>query len=1125
MFIVTLPPIHFHFNRTSAAHWLLNCWVWFAWGAAACGQAPNVLPSVSGSSLPNDAWIALGRDDANLNDLAILSEDHVLAVGDRGLIVRSDSSGRKWQTLASPTTANLYGIRFSPLGFGLAVGGWIGSSTRMSHAVLLRSLDGGRSWQVVPAPSLPRLKGLRVQENRCLAWGDYSPLWRTSVFESLDGGQTWHGLQRPRRGGRGDDNAAVPIGHATAFELSSHGDVGAVDVLGRAYFSGSKEADGKAGLATIAQPTRPLHALHYTGSSWLACGAQGELISSRDGAQWANVEIPLSPAARQLCRWQAITQIGDTLWVCGYPGSILLTSPDRGATWQVRKTGQTLPLSAMHFVDHSRGWATGPLGLMLATRDAGQTWYAQRQRARRLGVLAVSHSALDLPWAPLAAAAWDEQVAVAATVYQSIDPVEQADFLPSRWATYRDLAPQIGLAGLGSQSLGVETSANLSEKMALELRCWRPDVVLLGDGANRQVGRQGQLKPSLESELLAAMKRSGEAHTLLSDELDLPAWSATKLVSTCAPEQSQYSEQSSRLLRTLGISIWDCLLPLPPEDRRATESSMANTAMRTVWTQSQAKSAFTSLLGAVPASNENQRQVNIQNIGNFQLVMGRVHRDRSMDRLAQTTNNRQPLEQWSSDLEFVMRSVPARETTAVLQRLAQQLSVSQHWPQRRIVCQRLIEAEPQSDFADWARWELLTLDVSDECAAWRRIDARRSSDLQQAASLFNTVPVPGDPAERGRLKSSWGNDSGVQTASWNASPFGELKPVRDNQPTMDSMVVSASAALPLADPNSSVGSASVEPSSNSNAPAVTAQDATLFDANAGQVSTIDVANSPGESAYAARHQLLHATQLQSPVLLTRPDLELRQFSCDRLTQHKVQSSDEMSARLRHLASAGPLIGWPQMAQQELGLLFGHTDGLRWTVAAESTDQPPLLDGILNDPFWQRASAMELTELDATTQATQIRWAYDHEYLYVGIIAPYSNVAAPLPVVERRGYDADLSGVDHVQLTLDTDRDYCTAIELGIAADGRTYDRCCGCADYNPKWHVSVRSQAGQWTAELAIELDDLTIQTELAGKAWAVSARRLQPDGNKQSWSRLRSHVAYLHASGLLKFAGQTNGE
>jgi photosystem II stability/assembly factor-like uncharacterized protein/nucleoid DNA-binding protein len=1070
----------------------------------------------------------MGRDDANLNDLAILSEDHVLAVGDRGLILRSDSSGRKWQTLASPTTANLNGIRFSPLGFGLAVGGWIGSSTRMSHAVVLRSLDGGRSWQAVPAPSLPRLTGLRVQENRCLAWGDYSPLWRTSLFESLDGGQSWRGLQFPRRGNRGDDNAAVPMGHATAAELSSHGDVGAVDVLGRAYFPGSNAADAKANLPTIAQPTQPLLALHHTGSNWLACGSQGELISSRDGAQWTNVVVPLSPAARQLCQWRAITQIEDTVWVCGYPGSILLTSPDRGATWQVKKTGQTLPLSAMHFVDQSRGWATGPLGLMLATRDAGQTWYAQRQRARRLGVLAISNTALDIPWAPLAAAAWDEQVAVAATVVQSIDPIEQADFLPSRWATYHDLAPQIGLAGLFSQSLTENSSTNFSDKMVLQLRCWRPDVVILADGKNQPVGQQRQLRPSLEGELLTAMKNSGEAHALTSDELDLPAWSATKLVSTCAAEQSQYSEQSSRLLRTPGISIWDCLLPLPPEDRRTTESSQAITTMRTVWTQSQAKSAFSTVLGAVPSTIDNQRQVNIQNIGNFQLVMGRVHRDRSMDRLAQTSNNLQSLEQWSSDLEFVMRSVPARESPAVLQRLAQQLSLSQHWPQRKVVCQRLIDVEPHSDIADWARWELLTLDVSDECAAWRRSDARRSGNLQQAASLTMPASIPGDSAAHGPLGSLSGRDVGAQTAAWNASPFGEVKPVRDQQPNMSSMVVSASAALPLAASSSSVPSTSDKPSSNSNSQVVSVRDATLFDANAGQMSALDGRSSQAETANAARHLLLHSIQIQSPVLLARPDLELRQYRCDRLAQPTIQSSDDGLARLKHLASVVPLIGWPQMAQQELGLLFGHADGLRWTATAQRADRPPLLDGTLNDPFWQRANAMELTELDATkqaTQATQIRWAYDREYLYVGITSPRPKADIPLPVAERRGYDAELNGVDHVQLTLDTDRDYCTAIELGIAADGRTYDRCCGCADYNPKWHVSVRSQTGQWTAELAIELDALTTQTDLPGKAWAVSARRLQPDGNHQSWSRLRSHAAYLHASGLLLFAGPTQSE
>ncbi|MEO8269435.1 MAG: hypothetical protein ABI557_06940 [Aureliella sp.] len=1079
---------------------------------------------MSSATLPNDAWISMGRDDANLNDLAVQSEDHVLAVGDRGLIVRSDSSGRKWQTLASPTTANLHGIRFSPLGFGLAVGGWIGSSTRMSHAVLLRSLDGGRSWQAIPAPSLPRLTGLRVQENRCLAWGDYSPLWRTSLFESLDGGQNWRGLRLTNSSNRVGDHTEVPIGHATAAELSSDGQVGAVDVLGRAYFSGPSSTAGnkveaKACLATIAQPTQPLHALHYTGLNWLACGAKGELISSRDGQQWTNVELPLSPAARRFCHWQAITQTGDTLWVCGYPGSIVLTSHDCGATWLVKKTGQTLPLSAMHFVDENRGWATGPLGLMLATRDGGQTWYAQRQRARRLGVLAVSRSAQELPWVPLAAAAWDDQVAVAATLYQSIDPIAQADFLPSRCETYRDLAPQVGLAGISSQLSTEDSHANLSEKIALELRCWRPDVVLLGQQSVNRVGPEQDREPMWEIELLAALKNSAEAHTPISDELDLPAWSVAKLVSTCASEQSQYTEQISRLLRLPGIAIWDCLLPLPPADRATTNGGKGNTAMRTVWTQSQAKSAFTGLLGAVPANMENQRQVNIPNIGNFQLVMGRVHRDRSMEQLSQASTIMQPLEQWSSDLEFLMRSVPTRESSVVLQRLAQQLGVAQHWPQRKIVCQRLIDTEPQSDIADWARLELLTLDASDECAAWRRIVEIRTGELQHTSTSAMPLPNPGAPAD------SWGSDAGVQTASWNASPFGEVKPLHDSQLTKRSMVVSASTALPIVDPTSPTRNANTGPLINPNASSSRVQDAALFDANAGQLSMLEGEDSSVESHNAAWYQLLHAAQLQSPVLLARPDLELRQFRCEHLTPPMQQASDQGFARLERLTSTAPLIGWPQMAQQELRLLSGRTNDLRWRVAAASTNQPPVLDGMLDDAFWQRAKAMELTDFEATSQPTHIRWAYDQRYLYVGIVAPRSNTDAAPALVERREYDAELRGVDHVQLTLDTDRDYCTAIELGIAADGRTYDRCCDYAEYNPKWHVSVRSQAEQWTAELAIELGDLTTQTEVAGSAWAVSARRLQPDGSKQSWSQLRSHAAYLHAGGLLLFEARVDRE
>lgn len=1138
---------HNHLSPT-ATKLLLAGWLTIAWAACGLGQNPVAPSSVALSPVPYDSWIALAKHDANLHDLVILSEDHVLAVGDRGLIIRSDSSGRNWETLDSSTTANLHGIRFSSLGFGLAVGGWVGADTRMSHAVLLRSDDGGRQWQAVPTQHLPRLTGLRVQENRCLAWGDYSPQWRTSLFESLDGGLTWRGVQRQLSG----HQTPLPIGHATAAELANSGQVGVIDSLGRAYIDASTSPAEDASLATITEPNRPLRGLHFTGSNWIACGAYGELITSPDGSRWIDAVVPLSPAAQRLCHWQAISQIGERVWVCGQPGSIVLTSEDRGTTWQVRHTGQTLPLSAIEFVDQNRGWATGPMGLVLATRDGGQSWYAQRNTARRLGMLAVSRDWHNVPWAPLAAAAWDEQIAVAATVYHEVDPIEEANFLPSVAVAQRDLAPQINLVGADhvpllestDQVLLGKSTEQLVEQLAVHLRCWRPDVVLLGqvspdvepvpqpivDWLGQTSLRQAlplRLK-SLEIEALAALKLSAEIDAAMSQELDLPAWSVSKLASTCEPERGQYSEQSGRLLRTPGISIWDCLIPLSLRDRSAAK----NTSMRTIWSQSQAKSSYNALLGAIPASYETQRKIDLQNIGNFQLVMGRVHRDRSIEQLAQTPVDDRSMGQWSSDLDFLIRSVPARECGAVLQGLANRLNATHDWPQRQVVYQRLIELAPYSDTADWARLDQLALSLSDESLAWRRLETRRDSGLQRSNRSLQSVS-DADLGMANEGLASTGKTIRASAESWNATPFGEVKRAHGDGVGIQSAVVAASAALPIFSSTPQTFNANVPHAIYDGAGDSTRIDASTANVDAVKRATFDAAQSLTTVADDGWQRLLHLAHAQAPALLARPDLELRQFRSEQSAQ---QYAPEAGIdRLRRLSESRQLIGWPQMAQQELALQQGRASELRWAVRARSTDQPPLLDGNLNEPFWQNADVMELSELDAPSSdspemgATQpqpaktlVRWSFDHEYLYVGIVAPRTG-GSPPPPVERRSYDADLEAADHVQLTFDTDRDYYTAIELGIAADGRTYDRCCGYVAYNPKWHVSVRSQPQQWTAELAIELADLTCQSELQGTAWAVSARRLQPNQATQSWSRLRTHVPYLHAGGLLLFGADAD--
>ncbi len=1010
---------------------------------------------------PNDALVALGRNDASLNDLAFISEDRMAAVGDRGMILVSNNSGRTWETAESLTTANLLGIQFSPLGFGLIVGGWIGWDTRSSHAVVLQTLDGGKKWTVIPTPELPRLTGLRIRHDRCIAWGDYSPTWRTSLFESVDGGLTWRGIP-------------TSLGHATAAGIADTGQIAAVDQLGRAYL-GNSNSSASVGTREptpkqLTTPDSPLHCLHHTGQRWLACGAQGELIWSTDGLQWIDTDLPLSPAARELCQWRAIEQVGEQLWVCGKPGSIVLHSKDRGVSWSVQRTGQSLPLSALRFVDSNRGWATGPLGLILATRDGGQTWYAQRQTASRLGLLSVSTSANEIPWAAMVAAAWDEQVATATSVLQSPEPIDQAGFTPSNVCIQMSAASQVGLCSCESTRQPFLSPESLIRQLSVEVLCWRPDVVLVNESV-----AQPNLKPNDPNQDLniihqaqTVLQRCATPIPILAEELQLVPWSVSKLVQTCQSEAGQFTEQSSRVLRRPSIAIADCLFPLSNADRL----KAARLSMRTIWSNSQSRSAFTSLLGAIAPTPETDRQVAIRNVGNYQLIMGRAARAQSVQRLAQIPTVDSSLEQWSSDLDFVLSAVPAREKAILLKQLSHQLNLASHWDKRRVVYERLIDGSPDGEAADWGRLELLRLERSEERAAWEQKTKQSGTPvLRLADRAAQPQPVAGvDLANR--------------VEPWNASPFGATDAYQ--QPSRDrSVVVAAAVELPL--------------------------EGAQFGSQANK-----------NSVTAWRH-FLQRLGKTSPAMLMRPDIQLLLFSNGRTLQSDLPGLKPGVSQLDHLHHARQLVGWSQMAEQELALATNHTSHLRWKIEATAASQPPLLDGQLDDACWNTAPAMLLTTLnDAQAAApqpdTMLRWSYDRDYLYVCISSPHQPGSAAPNVVQQRGYDADLSDVDHVHLLLDTDRDYCTAVELAIAADGRTYDRCCGDAQYNPKWHVCVQTNANNWTAEMAIALNELTTRTNVAGEAWAVSARRLHPTGTSQSWSQLRSHSPYLHASGLLIF-------
>ena len=1010
------------------------------------GPAPQA--TVEGSRLPFEELVALGRNDASLNDIASLSEERLVAVGDRGTVLMTGNGGRSWEPQDVPTTANLQSVAFSSRGWGLIVGGWIGRDTRTSHAVILRRESGGVTWTPVSVSGLPRLQGVSISDAVCVAWGDYSPKHQTSVFASYDEGLTWQ-------------PAASGLVHATAAGVAANGNVLAVDQLGRGGLGGAGASiDGGLSLfplPNVTTPDQPLSCVLATDQGWLAGGAGGELIRSASGADWADVDIPLSPLARGLCHWRGMQRQGDQVWVCGHPGSIVLHSRDQGRQWRLLPTGQSLPLAALHFVDYNRGWAVGPLGLILATRDGGETWYAQRQRARRVGVLSLGADSRELPWAPLVAAVWDEQVAVAACFYRRLQPISQADYLPTADSQRSEAARQLGLANcqLNFQSPTAPTAA--LEQAALDVLTWRPDILLVDGQPHSGLPHQSALAASAS----AVLKLASGPSLPWMQELGVSPWNVSKLAETCSGDDLQYMEQTARVLRQPGIAIWDCLLPLSDADRQRAQ----RVAMRTLWTNTQSKSAHASLMGGVAPSGETERQVSIRNIGNYQLLMGRVHRGQSIQQLAQIPAVQKPLDQWRSDLDFVLDTVPAHELVPLLQVLAAKLSLDDHWDKRRLVYQRLMEQGQSADAAAWGRLEWSRLEWSDERRAWMQSSQRQ------------TNPRPVTPT--GSVIAA------AQAEPWNASPFGPAK-----EPA-----AAVQAAYAVGE-----GSAVVPAAATSRLPVTSDQ------------QTAGVANSPGPLANNPADSLEQM----------RPDVQLLRYSAQRRGVEPAERSASL-ATAQALAACGQLIGWPQMAAQELALASDQTDTLRWTALARSAAQPPLLDGRLDDACWQYAAAMELTALADEALAASppppatIRWAYDANYLYIAIDCPHQAGTVPAAPAQHREYDADLNQVDHVHLLLDTDRDYNTAVELAVSADGRTYDRCCGASEFNPKWHVSVASHAATWTAEVAIAVDQLTTQA-LPQQAWAISARRQHPSGISQSWSQLRSHAPYLQASGLLRF-------
>ena len=188
------------------------------------------------------------------------------------------------------------------------------------------------------------------------------------------------------------------------------------------------------------------------------------------------------------------------------------------------------------------------------------------------------------------------------------------------------------------------------------------------------------------------------------------------------------------------------------------------------------------------------------------------------------------------------------------------------------------------------------------------------------------------------------------------------------------------------------------------------------------------------------------------------------------------------------------------------------------VEAVRVDRAPRLDGTLDDPIWQQASAItdfrqrEPYEGSPATERTEVRVLYTRSEVYFGVACHDSTVNGPVATQLRRDVSQELD--DYFEIVIDSRRDRRNAYvfqinPLGTQRDALVTDEQAGdTQDGDPGWDGVWTSEArisrDGWTATVAIPFSTLNFMRS-RDVVWGVNFKRFIRRKNEQDlWSGWR---------------------
>lgn len=171
-----------------------------------------------------------------------------------------------------------------------------------------------------------------------------------------------------------------------------------------------------------------------------------------------------------------------------------------------------------------------------------------------------------------------------------------------------------------------------------------------------------------------------------------------------------------------------------------------------------------------------------------------------------------------------------------------------------------------------------------------------------------------------------------------------------------------------------------------------------------------------------------------------------------------------------------------------------------------TYDPPIIDGVLDDPSWREAHGVTGFSLlrgeGLAKEQTYAFVLYDNSYLYVAFICLESR--PDLITVRNFERDGAVWLDDCVEVFIDTNHDHLTYFHIIANIAEVSYDEIGRLQPWtwNCDWQVFVTRYEDRWTVEIAIPFWCMNMETPRPGEIWGFNLNREEWRlGEKSGWA------------------------